>query len=296
MDWFRHYHGLCTDPKLHKVARSAGVSRGLVIAAWCALLESASSSNERGRIDDMDGVSLGFLIDVKPHIATRILTAIQAAKMVDEDGRIAAWDRRQRGSDDAAGRKRIQRDRERETNPLKTPQSDSSCHATNPSRVEKNRVDKKENPLPPSEPQPSLLPPAEPPPLKYAWEGTVIRLKADAFEKWQRMCPDLDLRLELQVRDDWLTSPDATKDHRDRWFITTSNYLGGRQRKAAAEKAERLRTTGKTTSRHEEANRRRLAEQHATDAGLCPHSPEWMQFASQAMKGGLVNGQQHRAA
>lgn len=106
------------------------------------------------------------------------------------------------------------------------------------------------------------------------------------------MCPDLDLRLELQVRDDWLTSPEATKDHRDRWFITTSNHLGTRQRKAAAEKAE----AAKSRSRHGEANRRRLAEEHATEAGLCPHSPEWMQFASQQMKGGLTNGQQHRAA
>lgn len=156
----------------------------------------------------------------------------------------------------------------------------------------KENQTKKETPLPPSEPQPSLLPPAEPPPSKYAWEGSIIRLTAEHFEKWQRMCPDLDLRLELQVRDDWLTSPEATKDHRDRWFITTSNHLGTRQRKAAAEKAE----AAKSRSRHGEANRRRLAEEHATEAGLCPHSPEWMQFASQQMKGGLTNGQQHRAA
>lgn len=53
---------------------------------------------------------------------------------------------------------------------------------------------------------------------------------------------------------------------------------------------------GKIDNRHEEANRRRIAEERATDAGLSPYSPEWMQFASQAMKGGLVNGQQHRAA
>ena len=224
MDWFRHYHGLCTDPKLHKVARSAGVSRGLVIAAWCALLESASSSNERGRIDDMDGVSLGFLIDVKPHIATRILTAIQAAKMVDEDGRIAAWDRRQRGSDDAAGRKRIQRDRERETNPLKTPQSDSSCHATNPSRVEKNRVDKKENPLPPSEPQPSLLPAAEasvdPKPAKRSakveypeaferlWRAYPVRdedraSKRDIFRSWRTVTQSNDPESLIRSAERW---------------------------------------------------------------------------------------------
>jgi hypothetical protein len=36
MHWFRYYHGLCTDPKLHRVARAAQVRRHVVIAAWCA--------------------------------------------------------------------------------------------------------------------------------------------------------------------------------------------------------------------------------------------------------------------
>lgn len=82
MDWFRHYHGLCTDPKLHRVSRAAGVNRAVVIAAWCAILEEASSANERGSVASIDAVSLAFLIDVKPHVAGRVLDAIKAAGML----------------------------------------------------------------------------------------------------------------------------------------------------------------------------------------------------------------------
>ena len=91
MDWFRHYHGLCTDPKLHRVAKAAKVSRGLVIAAWCAILETASQNDPRGTAEDIDDASLAFMIDIKPGVAGRILQAIRAAGLIDDEGTVAAW-------------------------------------------------------------------------------------------------------------------------------------------------------------------------------------------------------------
>ena len=112
MDWFRAYHGTCTDPKLHRIARSIHVSRGLVVAGWLAVLETASANDERGNIGEIDAVSLAFMIDVKPHVGTRILDAFRAAGMLDEAGNVTAWTKRQRQSDDAGVRKRKFRERE----------------------------------------------------------------------------------------------------------------------------------------------------------------------------------------
>jgi 5-methylcytosine-specific restriction endonuclease McrA len=99
MDWWRAYHGLCTDPKLHRVARSIHVSRGLVVAGWVAICETASAHEPRGSIGELDAVSLAFLIDVKPHVATKILDGFRAAKMLDDAGNVVAWTKRQRQSD-----------------------------------------------------------------------------------------------------------------------------------------------------------------------------------------------------
>lgn len=145
MDWFRAYHGTCTDPKLHRVARSIHVSRGLVIAGWLAVLETASANTTRGNIGDMDEVSLAFMIDVKPHVGAKILDAFRAVGMLDGDGNVAAWTKRQRQSDDAGVRKRKFRERDHDTKPLKSRKTNASRHGTNP-QVEQNRTEQIETP------------------------------------------------------------------------------------------------------------------------------------------------------
>lgn len=156
MDWFRHYHGLCTDPKLHRVARTAGCSRGLVVAAWCAILETASAAVPRGNAAALDHVALAFLVDIKPHVASKILDAIRIFGLLDTDGNVVAWERRQRSSDDVAVRKRIQRDRDREAKALENHKTDAPGRVTVTPRTEQNRTDKKdkgESPLNPPKPK-----------------------------------------------------------------------------------------------------------------------------------------------
>lgn len=92
MEWFRHYHGLCTDPKLHKISRNAKVSRAIIIAAWCAVLEHASQQEIRGDVSDIEPADLAFLIDQKPSVAQRIWDAILASDLI-VDGRVAAWEK-----------------------------------------------------------------------------------------------------------------------------------------------------------------------------------------------------------
>lgn len=75
------------------------------------------------------------------------------------------------------------------------------------------------------------------PPSSYAFEGIVIRLKADQFDRWRKAFPDLSLMAKLQQRDDWLAN-EADEKLRRKWFIPTSNWLAKEQQKAAAEKKE----------------------------------------------------------
>lgn len=136
MEWFRHYHGLCTDPKLHRIARAAKVSRGLAIAAWCAILEHASDASDRGDVSDFQAVDLAYLIDQKPGVANRIFEAIFSSDLV-ANGRVAAWEKRQKISDD--GKIRVQRHRARKTNPLTQNETQSAGNVTQ--RIEQNRTD-----------------------------------------------------------------------------------------------------------------------------------------------------------
>lgn len=164
MDWFRWYHGACQHPKLHRASRAAKVSRGLVIAAWAALLEHASQADNRGDVTAMTAGDLAYLIDVKPSTAGRILDAMSDVGLIDA-GRVHGWDERQRKSDDSGGRKQAQRERENaecvhETvqnglrkpfhgrglsdNSLETNETTPQCHGTKPPREEQIREEQKE--------------------------------------------------------------------------------------------------------------------------------------------------------
>lgn len=57
----------------------------------------------------------------------------------------------------------------------------------------------------------------------YAFEGKVIRLSQKDFDNWQLAFPDLNLRGELMVRDNWLS--EQSDDEKKRWFISTQQFF-----------------------------------------------------------------------
>jgi hypothetical protein len=142
MQWFRVYHGLCTDPKLHRISRAAGCSRAVVIAAWLAVLETASQADERGSLGEFDAASLAFMVDVKPDVAERVLTEFRRVGMIVGDV-VTAWTKRQREHDDASIRKKAER--ERKANLLPPNDTDPPGHVTVTPRSEQSRTDKKES-------------------------------------------------------------------------------------------------------------------------------------------------------
>lgn len=69
----------------------------------------------------------------------------------------------------------------------------------------------------------------------YAFEGKVIRLTRSDFDKWSRSFSGIDLRAQLQSRDDWLASDDGAQA-RQRWFHSTSSWLAKKQQEAASQR------------------------------------------------------------
>ena len=115
IDWFRWHHGSVTDPKFQLVARRAGASLPDVLAVWAFVLETASASNERGQIGDIDAEALDCLFNF-PNTETRtadILAAFETRGLI-ANGAVAAWEKRQPKREDETANERKRRQRERD--------------------------------------------------------------------------------------------------------------------------------------------------------------------------------------
>lgn len=208
MEWFRVYHGICADPKLHRLANAAGVRRSVVIACWIAVLETASTRTERGTIGDLDGEGLGFMVGESKAVGTRVLGLFRDRGMVTADGKVSAWDQRQRNSDDAAERKRRQRLNQNSAhtrllakdesalsgNPLKTGETQAAGHGTVTPRTEQIEEDKTPPLIPPQEPALPAAPPApDTEPKRRACAMPVgFALSSDMAAYAERKCPGID--------------------------------------------------------------------------------------------------------
>lgn len=94
MDWFRVYHGACSDPKWPIVARKANTNVGTVVSIWMALLDHASQCNDRGSIEGFDCETIDALYGYDDGVCERVVRALEDKKLIS-GGRIAAWEKRQ---------------------------------------------------------------------------------------------------------------------------------------------------------------------------------------------------------
>jgi hypothetical protein len=121
IDWFRWHHGTVTDQKFHLIAKKASASVGEVLAVWACLLEAGSMSADRGNPGKPDVESMDCALGYDDGKCARIYQAIRERSLIDEDGRIAAWNRRQpkreREDDNSTGRVQAFRDRKRQETP-----------------------------------------------------------------------------------------------------------------------------------------------------------------------------------
>ena len=160
-DWLRLWHGTVSDNKFLWVERKSGARFGDVMAVWLALLEEASQADDRGDVSGFDPDSFDFRLGDEEGLTLRIMRAMASKGLIGEDMRLAGWERRQPEREDlgnpstgamsATERKRLQRQREKETNASRdvTACHDASrdvtaCH----DRVDEKRVEE----IPPTPP------------------------------------------------------------------------------------------------------------------------------------------------
>jgi hypothetical protein len=112
--WLRWYHGAVSDDKWPLIARKSGQTVAAVIAVWAALLECASQAETRGNIENFDAESIDALLHLPDGATQAVVDALSSGKRPRiVDGHIANWDKRQSKDEEAAERKRLQRERER---------------------------------------------------------------------------------------------------------------------------------------------------------------------------------------
>ncbi len=95
MNWWRAHHGLPYDAKLGIVARALNVSRADVGMVWVACLDHASQAEDRGSVAGINPEVIAFGLDMDIGEVSRIIEGFRNREMIDPDGRLAAWDKRQ---------------------------------------------------------------------------------------------------------------------------------------------------------------------------------------------------------
>jgi hypothetical protein len=130
MNWYRRYHGTCADPKFRLIARNTGIPTPFAIAAWDAVLETASANeDDRGGINGLDAEMLAMTIDCSEEQATALLAEFVRRGMI-MNGRVAKWENRQRRSDNSAERVRRHRSGVGSNGPETGNQGNGECNVT----------------------------------------------------------------------------------------------------------------------------------------------------------------------
>ncbi|MCH2548252.1 MAG: hypothetical protein MK052_11685 [Alphaproteobacteria bacterium] len=94
MEWFRMYHGMPFDTKLRVVAKRAGQPMGVAVVVWACVLDAASQHDPRG-IAVIDPEEIAVSLDFDVEAIEAILAAMLDKGLLDEDGHLTAWDKRQ---------------------------------------------------------------------------------------------------------------------------------------------------------------------------------------------------------
>ena len=207
--WFRMYDEVLDDPKVQRLS-------GDDFKAWVNLLALTSRNNGKLPAIDCIAFSLRETEDAVSTILSRLLDAglIECRQGGPHGNHYAPhnWTKRQYKSDIST--ERVKRFRERSKAASEAP------HETDP-ESETDSEKKEESKSPVGD-------------RCFAFQGKIIRLRQSHFDEWKQSYPDLDLRAELQSRDDWLATQDEAA--RKKWFLSTSSYLRNRQQKVHSEK------------------------------------------------------------
>ena len=126
---------------------------------WIILLDYASQSTERGKVNNLEIEEIAIMAQLDNELVTRILAAMRSRGMLQDDGTITTWNKRQR--DDS--RERVRRFRNKQQQPV-------TAHVTEPTvtcndlvtRTEQNRTEQRRTETPLAESSAFALEPTGP--------------------------------------------------------------------------------------------------------------------------------------
>lgn len=188
MGWLRWYHNTAGDPKLGVIARAVKQPRVAIVAIWTAVLEHASSAEDRGSIAGLDPEEIAIMLDLEPGNVTETLIAMTRGKrpLISGD-RITNWERRQPASDDVSERVRKHRLRKKVADAnIPAPEDETLLKRIEQNITDQNRQDQTTS----SSPTPPVS--SEPEPPAASGGG----LNAQFFE--------IDLRGQQMREDEWI--------------------------------------------------------------------------------------------
>ncbi len=130
MDWFRSWHGAPTDNKWLVIGKRANVAPGMVSAVAWALLDYASQNSDRGSVEGFDVETYAMFTGWDESQVEAVIDAMQSKGVITEDGRLAAWEKRQPKREDPDVADRVRKHREAKRNASVTRDNDVTDDVT----------------------------------------------------------------------------------------------------------------------------------------------------------------------
>jgi len=129
--WFRHYVGMCSDPKFGGIARRAKVPRDRVVFVFAFILEGAAEQNDGG-VFQWDADAVADLLNCDTVEIERVYAELTAAFLIG-NGSVMKWASRQYEDKTNAERQARYKEKKRAGNASVT---EENCVSNAPHRTE----------------------------------------------------------------------------------------------------------------------------------------------------------------
>jgi hypothetical protein len=169
MNWWRAHHGISNDVKIGIAAAKIDATKAEVLGVWIILLDYASQNEQdRGNIAGLEDEEIAAMSGLSEDRARVVVESLRDRKMIQPDGRLTSWDKRQpkreRPDDDSTERVQRLRQTKRHVTPCNATQRQETPR-TEESREEQSRENS--SPTPPFPPKVAQMPLRGP---KASWE------------------------------------------------------------------------------------------------------------------------------
>ena len=139
MEWYRAYHGMPYDSKLHVISKRSNQPMAHVVAIWLCVLDAASQHDPRG-VCRLDPEEVSVMQDISLDAVENILKSFRDRGMITSEDIVASWSKRQRRTSTERSREARSKKQQDATDCNDKPQS----AANETPREEQSRTDEEQ--------------------------------------------------------------------------------------------------------------------------------------------------------